>query len=559
MRRDKLLLLVSSLAMLGLLAWAAFEENVLREWRGIQRRYRAQAPPEIASAFSVQLRQVVVPGLSAADRCVSCHVGMAVGETPLGTEALFRAHPRIPHDPAEFGCTICHGGQGAATESSDAHGEVEFWPEPMIPRRYAYAGCGACHTHLAVSGVAEMERGRSLVERLDCLACHALDGRGGTLRPGGAAGIDGGDLSRIGMRGVPAGWYEKHLDRSAREPHPAWRASFGAAIGPDDRAALGAYLASRTGAPGLVEGKSLFHSLGCRGCHKVNGVGGDDGPDLTREGKRDPGRLDFSRVPEGHDLSAWLAEHFRNPASVVAGSGMPILGLTESQIDGLVYYLHSLRQGALPEAFWSPDRIKALRFGEREFAPDGATIWGTFCAACHGANGEGMRYPGIPSFPNLANPDFLAIASDAFLRGTVHRGRPGRRMPAWGEKEGGLRPAEIDAVVAHIRRLGGGVAAEPDLHPPRWVRGDSAEGASLYRANCASCHGPSGEGAEGPALANPVLLDTATDTYLVETIRRGRRGSSMSGYDAPTTTHRALSGREIESIVAHLRTWEVKR
>lgn len=559
MRRDKLLLLVSSLAMLAFLGWAAFEENVLREWRSVQRRYRETAPADVASAFSIQLRQIVIPGLRATDRCVSCHVGMAVGETALGGEALFRAHPRIPHDPAELGCTICHGGQGAATEGADAHGEVPFWPEPMIPKRYAYAGCGSCHTHLAVSAIAAMEHGRALVERLDCLACHALDGRGGTLRPGGAAGIDGGDLSRIGMRGVPAGWYEKHLERASRERHPAWGASFGRPIGLEDREALDAYLRSRTGAPGLVEGKSLFHSLGCRGCHKVNGVGGDDGPDLTREGLRDPGRLDFSRVPDRRDLSGWLAEHFRNPASIVAGSAMPVLGLGESQIDGLVYYLHSLRQGALPEAFWSPDRIKAIRFGEREFAQDGPTLWGTFCAACHGANGEGMRYAGMPSFPNLANPDFLAIASDDFLRATVAHGRPGRRMPAWGEKEGGLRPAEIDTVVAHIRALGGGVPAEVDPRPKYWVTGDAAEGAGLYAANCASCHGKAGEGAEGPSLANPVLLAAATDTYLVETIRRGRRGSSMSGYETSTTAHRALSAREIESIVVHLRTWEVKR
>jgi mono/diheme cytochrome c family protein len=132
-------------------------------------------------------------------------------------------------------------------------------------------------------------------------------------------------------------------------------------------------------------------------------------------------------------------------------------------------------------------------------------------------------------------------------------------MPAWGEKEGGLRAGEIDAVVAHVRRLGGGVAAVADGRPRRWVRGDVQEGARLYTAYCAACHGGRGEGKEGPALNNQVLLASATDTYLVETIRRGRRGTGMEGFAVPSSVRPALSGPETESIVAHLRTWEAAK
>ena len=32
----------------------------------------------------------------------------------------------------------------------DAHGDVPFWPEPLIPLQYAQAGCGTCHSHLKV-------------------------------------------------------------------------------------------------------------------------------------------------------------------------------------------------------------------------------------------------------------------------------------------------------------------------------------------------------------------------------------------------------------------------
>jgi cbb3-type cytochrome c oxidase subunit III len=335
-----------------------------------------------------------------------------------------------------------------------------------------------------------------------------------------------------------------------------WRDSFGE-IAPGDLAAIETYLDSRVGAPGLVESKALFHSRGCRGCHKLGGVGGDDGPDLTRVGEKDPGRLDLSRVGGARSLTAWLAEHFRAPASVVPGSAMPALGLPEDDIDRLVFYMMSLRRAGLPEAFWPTDRILAERFGRREFATDGATLYGSFCAACHGPRGEGMRYPGVSAFPAIANADFLEVASDAFIAETVRRGRPGRRMPAWGEKEGGLRPGEIAAVVGHLREMGG-VRWSGDAKPARWVSADPAPGERLFADNCAVCHGERGEGKEGTALSNPVLLKSASDTYLVETIRRGRRNTSMPAFVTTSTTHRMLSESEIESIVAFIRTWEKK-
>lgn len=558
MKANKHLLLWTSLGTLALLAWAAYEENSLQEWRQLQREYRSLLPADQQEAFTVQLRQIVVPALDASDRCVSCHVGMAPGQTAVAQHRVFAAHPDVAHDPTAYGCTACHGGQGRATEKDDAHGNVPHWPEPMIPRRYAYAGCGSCHTHLAVPNSAQLARGSALFERFDCLACHKLDGRGGTLRPGGRGGMEGPDLSRAGAVGYDERWYEEHLRQHETERGGTWRDSFGP-IRAEDRTALRIFLASRVGAPGLVESKALFHSLGCRGCHKLGGVGGDDGPDLTQEGQRDPGQLDFSHVPGDRSLVAWFEEHFRAPAAIVPDSEMPGLGLPEPHIDALTFYMFSLRRSDFPEAFWPEDRIRAERFDEREFATDGATLYGTFCAACHGPAGEGMRYPGMTAFPAIGNPDFLGRVDDAFLRSAVQRGRPGRRMPAWGQLEGGLRPAEIGAIVSFLREMARAPAPAPAGRPQRWVEGDAGEGAALYAANCAPCHGDEGEGKEGTALANPVLLETATDTYLVETIRSGRRGTSMPGFANPSPVRQLLAQDEIESIVAHIRSWEVER
>jgi cbb3-type cytochrome c oxidase subunit III len=552
MQRNKHLLLWSSAAALLLLIVAAVQENLLKDWRRLQREARSPARP-----LEVRLRQVVVPALRATDRCVSCHVGMAAGEPSVPGDPALRPHPDVVHDPASFGCTVCHGGQGRASEKADAHGDVHFWPQPMIPRRHADAGCGSCHTHLRVPNLDRLRAGAAAFERHDCFACHRLDGRGGTLRPEGG-GVSGPDLSRAGATGYREGWYGEHLAHKAKEPDGAWGASF-APVSESDRRDLDVLLSSRVGAPGLVLGKALFHTFGCRGCHKVGGVGGDDGPDLTLVGQKDPGLLDFKHVPGGRSLASWFAEHFRAPAAVVPGSLMPALGLSEAEIESLTHYMLSLRRSEVPEAFWPKDRIRAERFSEREFARDGATLYGSFCAACHGRNGEGMRYPGMPPFPAIANRDFLELVSDAFLTENVRHGRPGRRMPAWGEKAGGLDAAEIALVVGHVRTLGGGVNPARDARPARWIAADAALGKSLYATHCALCHGEKGQGAEGPALDNAVLLRSASDTYLVETIRRGRRDTTMPSFLEPTVTRAALSQGEIEAIVAFLRTWEPAR
>ena len=557
MKANKHLLLWSSLAALAVLGGAAVHENFFRDWRVIQREIQGRLPASQAEGFAIQLRQIVSREVGATDRCVSCHVGMAPGESGIEGDRLYWRHANVVHDPASYGCVVCHGGQGRATDIADAHGAVPHWPEPTLAKEYLYAGCGGCHTHLSVPNLVQLERGKTRFEQADCLACHKMDGRGGTLRPGGAGGQEGPDLSRVGATGFKVDWYERHIEEKNKAASGPWTAAFGA-LSEAERLELDEYLRSRVGAPGLVEAKALFHSLGCRGCHKIRGVGGDDGPDLTAEGNKDPGQLGFAQVPGERTLANWLKQHFRAPASVVPGSAMPELGLTERQIDQLTFYMMSLRRRSYAEALWPKDRIRAERFGAREFATDGATLYGTFCAACHGPKGEGMRYAGLAAFPAVGHPDFLRLVSDDFLREQIKRGRPGRRMPAWGEQEGGLREEEIGRLVEYIRGLGS-VAYEGDSKPRRWIQGDVAQGQQLYVSACASCHGERGEGKEGPALNNRVLLDLATYTYLFKTVQNGRAGTSMAAFGTSSTVRGALTDSEIASIVAFIRTWEGKK
>lgn len=550
MNKNKYLLLGSSLGSLLLLMVAAVQENFLKEWRRIQVQGRTEE-----GAISVQLRQIVNPTLRSSDRCVSCHVSMGPGEQGVTGAKILIPHRPVVHDPAEYGCTVCHGGQGQATEKADAHGDVHFWPEPMLPLRFSYAGCGTCHTPLRVPHQDSLAQAQRAYDRLDCAACHRIEGRGGAIRPDGG-GMEGPDLSRAGFSGYDLEWYPKHLKKAQEgaAPAQAWKAF--APVSDPDRALLAVFLSTRVAASRLVEAKAAFHSAGCLGCHKVSGVGGDEGPDLSRAGERDPGQLSFAAVSGKATLDNWFAEHFRSPSSVVANSQMPPLGLPDKQVELLTFYVLSLRRRDLPGTYLPKDRVRAARFGEREFAAEGATIFGAFCAGCHGLEGQGRRAPGMAAFPAITNPDFLELAGDDFLTDTIRRGRPGRRMVAWGEKDGGLKAEEIREVVAYLRRVGG-VQAKPDTRPPRWVDASAAPlGKRLYAASCAGCHGLEGKGGEGLALNNKVLLNKATDTYLTETIARGRRGTAMEGFLTPSTARPTFSSGEIEAVVAWIRTWQ---
>jgi cytochrome c oxidase cbb3-type subunit 3 len=500
----------------------------------------------------VQLRQIVNPNLRVSDRCVSCHVTMAPGEQSVRGGAVLTAHKPVVHDPTEYGCTVCHGGQGQATDKADAHGDVHFWPEPMLAKEFSYAGCGRCHATLGVPEQRQLKEAELAFERLDCLACHRVDGRGGAIRPDGG-GMEGPDLSQAGLRGYDAAWHDKHVKKAAEAPEKAWKTAF-RAVTVQDQALLKTYLDTRAAASQLVTAKSVFFSYGCLGCHIVSGVGGDDGPDLSRAGEKDPGQVSFEAVPGQRTMKNWMAEHFRAPASVVVGSQMPPVDVSSKEIDQLTLYTLSLRRRELPDLYLPKDRVRVVRFGEREFATDGATLFGAFCAGCHGPEGAGRRLPGLVSFPSIANPDFLALVSDEFLAATVRNGRPGRKMPPW-LKPTGLRAEEIQSVVSYVRGLGG-AAPPPDTRPARWITADARHGKRVFESTCAGCHGQEGKGGQGPALNNKVLLESATDTFFVETVRRGRRGTDMASFIEPSPARPVLSQPDIEAVVAYLRSLE---
>lgn len=172
---------------------------------------------------------------------------------------------------------------------------------------------------------------------------------------------------------------------------------------------------------------------------------------------------------------------------------------------------------------------------------DGAALYEKYCQLCHGAKMEGYAADNAPS---LVSSTFRASASDAFLQSVIERGRAGTAMAGYGRAVGGpLGPAEVDALIVHIR---GGT--HPTAPAPNPSKGDVAKGATVYTAHCQTCHGTVEQRGNAVHLANAMFLASASDAFLRLAVVEGRPGTPMEAWKGK------LSDPEIENVVAYLRS-----
>jgi len=144
------------------------------------------------SAFEGGIRQIHVPDpIGLVDRCETCHLAirepLQVTAEDMGSAQdefarTFTSHPNPEllkiHDPERFGCTPCHGGNGAATVSvKEAHGKKKHWLWPLYDRENTEAGCVQCHESALVLDHAEtLNAGKELFRHRGCWGCHPREG-----------------------------------------------------------------------------------------------------------------------------------------------------------------------------------------------------------------------------------------------------------------------------------------------------------------------------------------------------------------------------------------------
>lgn len=151
---------------------------------------------------------------------------------------------------------------------------------------------------------------------------------------------------------------------------------------------------------------------------------------------------------------------------------------------------------------------------------DFTALYDANCAGCHGANGGGGVALG------LANPTYLAVASDDVVRRAIADGIAGTPMPAFARRAGGmLTDAQVEGLVTGIRaRWSKPPAARLDI--PRYADaspGDATRGGALFASGCGNCHGGNGLGGRGgSAIVDGSYLALVSDQGLRTTIIAGR-------------------------------------
>jgi mono/diheme cytochrome c family protein len=202
-------------------------------------------------------------------------------------------------------------------------------------------------------------------------------------------------------------------------------------------------------------------------------------------------------------------------------------------------------------AYWlrEPTRLgEEERNFENLSLQHGEELWTEFqCNSCHGDEAEG----GVRTFTvdgvdhQYAEPPLKYVYSRYIAAGrnedeitqlitdAINRGRPGTPMPTWGLAFGGpLNSEQVDSLVDWIRSI-----------QEEFPESGSRDGADLFEANCAICHGAEGEGGIGPNLQ--VAFDRLTRDQVAQTIRVGRLNTNRPSMPAWA----ALGDNAIEALV----------
>jgi cytochrome c2 len=327
------------------------------------------------------------------DRCTTCHVfidkvGYEDQENP------YKTHPNVDtlavgvnsaHPVKDFGCTSCHGGVGDRVNdfNSPAHipqnaEQAKVWkekyhwhephkvPQPMLPLQYTEGMCIKCHKDEERIPMADkLNHGRQLIEEYGCYGCHKIEGWEHMKKPGPSLiKVDSKVPSKEWIRNWI--WAPKTFNPKSKMPQffdqvnnsiPEFRNRNIAEVN-----AMAEYIIStakeykpfqRYTGGNISTGKELIETIGCVGCHMVDGiedkwnkVGQKKGNYLTGLGSKvDPD---------------WLVSWLKQPSHYQPDTIMPSFRLSDKEANDIAAYLLSFKN----ESFASlnfPDLDAAVR------------------------------------------------------------------------------------------------------------------------------------------------------------------------------------------------------
>ena len=568
--------------LLAIVASVAPTRDLFSEWRHYQRSYRrliVQRPDaaRLQRRFQSGIQQIWIPEQNVVDRCTTCHV--ALQENVLADQRTqpFRPHPPMPHALNEFGCVICHHGQGAATNVSEAHFSTKAWEQPILPARYLEASCGQCHME-PLKGTPQLNLGRRLLARFGCAHCHAITQADGSLIVPVDEPPSLDHIAEKTTREWLFAWIKNPQAYGVFSTMPNFRFS-------DQEAAdIANFLISQSTASenskvplasmplpsaeqAAVDGAGLYGQLFCASCHATQNskgilMGGDLAPELTRVGNK--------VNPD------WLRRWLRAPQGYDSKTRMPRYRYDDKQVALLTAYLLTKKDDDfLANVHLAPSDADSVARGKKLTSDYG-------CAACH-------RINGIPPPEGFA-PDLSRIGSKPLFQVGFLRDMPEtlpdyifRKIrdprafgPALKMPRFTLADNQVEALTtALLAQTDRAVSMPPELvrsipHAKYHPGGDA--GRLMEDLRCQSCHTINGNGGdmapdlsrEGSAVQRAWLLDFMRnpDTLRPALIRRmpkfnlsdeeirGLSDYMLTAYQAPGFDSSALDVQALNPAAA---------
>jgi mono/diheme cytochrome c family protein len=496
-----------SVVLLAVLAIVPAKDH-FREWLRYQNQYQSlirnrSDGVSLARRFQGGVQQTWLPELGVVDRCATCHVALKEASLAgIGTEP-FLPHSPIPHSLTEFGCVMCHRGQGAATTVSEAHAATPSWEQPILPARYVESSCGQCHER-PLTGTPQLNAGRGMLARYGCVHCHKVTSPEGRTVTATDVPPPLVHIVEKTTREWIFAWIKNPQAYAATATMPNFQLS------DEDARDIAAFLISQStpypaeanrktppvpsqeDAAAVQQGASVYGESFCASCHAMQNaagmmVGGDLGPELTGVG---------SKVkPE------WLAEWLGDPKVYDPDTAMPHYRFEAKDIGLAMGFLESKTESdLLANVHLDPATPAQVAHGK-------ALVNERGCAACHSING--IAHPDNFA-PELTAVGSLPLAKIVFAPGMPHTlpdyiSAKVRKPRSFGSAlkmpQFTFADSQVDALVTALLSQTSRAKTLPAAlriaaAPPSTYRPTGRAGALMNDLRCFSCHTIDGRGGD---------------------------------------------------------------
>ncbi len=208
-----------------------------------------------------------------------------------------------------------------------------------------------------------------------------------------------------------------------------------------------------------MEGRQIYLTYGCVGCHGVTGGGGMGKP-----------ILDDQWIFGSDDETL-----FKLIRGEIPNQTMPnAIGkaLTDEQIRKVIIYVRSIYQGDMSKVTWAvpppvPEELLRGAVSSGDPVTAGQMLFKSACVPCHGEAGKGDGPAAAALNPkprNLTDAAYMANLDDRYLYELISRGGvavgKSPQMP-----EFALPPQDIANIIAYVRSLSAGAVANRGLKP----------------------------------------------------------------------------------------------